>query len=106
MPTLAATTTQPAATESDALLDFIVGLLPVAVLLLTIWTAGYLIRCWLFPFTICPHPERRHHGTADAWRHQTWRAMRCPRCQGTALRLRAGRRLINHIGATRRRYHR
>jgi hypothetical protein len=93
MLTPAATTTPTAATHSNATLDTLVGLLPVAVLFLAIWTAGYLIRCWLFPFTRCRHASRTF-------------AIRCGDCQGTGLRLRAGRRLINHIGATRRRYHR
>lgn len=93
MPTLAATTTPTAATHSDLLVDFLVGLLPVAVLVLVIGAAGYLARCWLFPFTTCRHAT--HHGYA-----------RCRRCKGTGMRLRAGRRLINHVRSTRRRYHR
>ncbi|HEY0690663.1 MAG TPA: hypothetical protein VGD71_16685 [Kribbella sp.] len=92
MLTLAATTTQTAATDSNATLDALVGLLPVAALFLALWTAGYLIRCWLFPFTRCRHTNRT--------------LSRCWDCDGTGQRLRAGRRLLNHIGATRRRYHR
>lgn len=88
MLTLAATTVLASATYSDLLL----GLLPVAALFLAIGTAGYLIRCWLFPFTTCRHSDR-----------YVWR---CRRCQGTGLRLRAGRRLINHVTAARRRHHR
>lgn len=90
MLTLAATTTQTAATHSNATLDALVGLLPVAVLFLVIGAAGYLTRCWLFPFTTC------HHAGRYAWR--------CRRCQGTGLRLRAGRRLINHLTDARRRH--
>lgn len=85
MPTPAATTTLTAATQSHN----IAGLAPVAVLALVLLTAGYLLRCWLDPFTTC------HHTTGRAWR--------CRRCQGTHKRLRTGRRLINHIRATRRR---
>ena len=93
MLTLAATTTPTAATHSDLLVDFLVGLLPVAVLVLVIGTAGYLTLCWLFPFTHCFHDYAFHRRV-------------CRRCQGTGIRLRAGRRLINHVRSTRRRYHR
>jgi hypothetical protein len=88
MLTFAATTVLTAATYGD----FLVGLILVAVFALVIITTGYLTRCWLFPFTTC------HHSVRYAWR--------CRRCQGTGLRLRAGRRLINHLTDARRRYHR
>jgi hypothetical protein len=65
------------------------ALVTVAVLVLVIVTAGYLTRCWLFPFTACRHSSQRHF-------------LRCLRCQGSGIRLRAGRRLLNHIRATRR----
>jgi hypothetical protein len=84
MPTLAATSTPDVATHGHSL----TGLLTVAVVALVIVTAGYLIRCWLDPFTSCHHDARR------AWR--------CRRCEGTGRRLRAGRRLLNHLRATRR----
>lgn len=85
MLTHAATTTPDVATHSHSL----AGLVTVAVLALVLLTTGFLIRCWLFPFTSCHHSDTRH-----AWR--------CRRCQGTGLRLRAGRRLLNHLRATRR----
>jgi len=85
MSTLAATGAQDAATHGHSL----AGLIAVAVVALVIVTAGYLTRCWLFPFTACRH--------ADAGR-----AWRCRRCEGTGRRLRAGRRLINHLRAARR----
>ncbi|MFL6126316.1 hypothetical protein [Actinophytocola sp.] len=58
-------------------------------LVLVIVTAGYLTACWLFPFTHC------HHDYAFNRRV-------CRRCEGTGTRLRAGRRLLNHIRAARR----
>lgn len=85
MSTLAATGIPDDATHSYS----IVELIPVAALVLVLVVAGYLTRCWLFPFTTCHH--------ADAGR-----AWRCRRCDGTRRRLRAGRRLINHLRATRR----
>jgi hypothetical protein len=85
MPSLAATSALVAATNSDSL----ASLITVAVLALVLLAAGYLTWCWLFPFTSC------HHAAGRAWR--------CRRCQGTSKRLRAGRRLINHVRATRRR---
>ena len=83
MPSYAATTAPDDATHSYSL----AGLVTVAVLVLVIVTAGYLTWCWLFPFTRCRHA---HH------------FVRCRRCQGTGTRLRAGRRLLNHIRAARR----
>ena len=86
MPSHAATSTLTAATHSHVLS----GLITVAIVALVILAAGYLTRCWLFPFTTCRHANAR-------------RAWRCHRCQGTGRRVRAGRRLINHLRATRRR---
>jgi hypothetical protein len=65
------------------------GLITLAVIALVILVAGYLLRCWLFPFTTCQHIDAR-------------RSWRCHRCQGTGRRVRAGRRLINHLRAMRR----
>lgn len=85
MLSLAATSAPGAATHSH-ILD---GLITVAVLALVTLVAGYAVRCWLSPFTTCHHADRR-------------RAWRCRRCEGTGHRVRAGRRLINHLRATRR----
>jgi hypothetical protein len=54
-----------------------------------ITVAVWLTRCWLFPFTTCRHTNPR-------------RVWRCRRCEGTGRRVRAGRRLLNHIRAARR----
>jgi hypothetical protein len=81
----AATTAPNIATHSHSL----AGLITVAVLALVIVTAGYLTTCWLFPFTHCRHTNQRHF-------------VRCRRCEGTGTRLRAGRRLLNHIRTARR----
>lgn len=86
MSTHAATAAPDAATHSHGT----AGLIAVAVLVLVLVAAGYLTRCWLSPFTSCRH--------GDAGRR--WR---CRRCDGTGRRLCAGRRLINHLRATRRR---
>jgi hypothetical protein len=85
MLTHTATTAPDVATHSHNL----AGLVTVAVLLLVIVAAGYLATCWLFPFTRCRHSSERHF-------------LRCRRCQSTGTRLRAGRRLLNHIRAARR----
>jgi hypothetical protein len=85
MLTHAATAAPDAATHSHSL----AGLVTVAVAALVIVTAGYFAKCWLLPFTTC--------------RHHTDRAWRCRRCEGTGHRLRAGRRLVNHLRATRHR---
>lgn len=88
MPIHAATTNPGAATQSH-LVDMLVGLIPAAVLVLVVVAGGYLAICWLFPFTRCRHTSERHY-------------LRCRRCQSTGTRLRAGRRLLNHILAARR----
>ncbi|MFL6126024.1 hypothetical protein [Actinophytocola sp.] len=84
MPSHAATGTLTAATHSHILS----GLITLAVVTLVILAAGYALTCWLFPFTTCRHTNPRH-----AWR--------CHRCEGTGRRVRAGRRLINDLRATR-----
>ena len=85
MPSLAATTTLADATHGHNL-D---GLLSAALVGLLIVTVGYLLWCWLFPFTRC-----RHRGIQVA--------ARCQSCQGTNRRVRAGRHLINRIRSMRR----
>lgn len=85
MSSLAATSIPEAATHSHSA----TGLIAVAVLALVLVAAGYFARCWVFPFTAC-----RHTDAGRAWR--------CRRCEGTGRRLRAGRRLINHLRAARR----
>ncbi|OLF15930.1 hypothetical protein BU204_19320 [Actinophytocola xanthii] len=81
----AATPTPPTATHSYNP----GGLIAVLVLVALLALAVYLLRCWAFPFTTCPHPNRR-------------RAWRCRRCEGTGRRLRAGRRFLNHLRHIRR----
>ena len=85
MSVLAATGTPDAATQSH----WLAWLVTVAAVALVLVVAGYLAKCWLFPFTACQHLDTRH-----AWR--------CRHCQGTGLRLRTGRRLINHFRSLRR----
>lgn len=84
MPSLAATTTHMAVTHSHHL----AGLISITVAALVIVTVGYLLRCWLSPYTRCHHQQRR--------------AYRCRRCDGTGTRLRAGRQLINRLRNTHR----
>ncbi len=76
-------------------------------------TAGYGLACWARPFTHC---HRCNGVGASPRRTSDWlrygpapkpRAARgaptCPRCRGTGLRLRIGRRAANHLIRTRRR---
>jgi hypothetical protein len=86
----AATTAAAGATHSHSL----AWLVTAAVLVLLAVTAGYLTTCWLFPFTTCHHT---HRGTRGAIR----RAWVCHRCENTGRRVRAGRRLINHVRTAR-----
>ena len=57
------------------------------------WAAGYLLLCWIWPFTNC----RRCHGWGKR-KAPIGRGFRhCPRCDGTGHRLRIGRHLLNHL---------
>jgi hypothetical protein len=60
----------------------------------TVWTAGYLLACWLYPFTTC----RRCHGTGN---HPTplgaTTVRLCRRCHGASRQLRLGRHILNHL---------
>src|SRR5436853_5100078 len=94
MPSFAATATRTAATHSIELVadhtgpsGGLTGLVLLALAALAVTSAGYLAWCWLSPFTHCPHHP------AAAWR--------CRRCDGTHLRLRAGRVFLNWLRATR-----
>jgi hypothetical protein len=68
------------------------------VTLLILLTVGYLLLCWIWPFTAC----RRCNGTGRQ-RSPLGRALRiCRHCHGTGLRLRPARRLWNLLRHTRR----
>ena len=83
MPALAATATTHA---SVAALLF---------LTLTIVTLGYVLGCWLYPFTTC----RRCHGTGKR-RSPFGRSFGlCRRCDGNGRLLRTGRRALNYLRA-------
>jgi hypothetical protein len=69
-------------------------------------TVGYAVGCWIKPFTVC----HRCAGSGTAapttldrlrGRVTSPRALRgrpdCRHCRGSGLRLRIGRRLVNHI---------
>jgi DnaJ-class molecular chaperone len=62
-------------------------------------TLGYLGTCVIFPFKACRHCQG--HGQLHGW---LGGIRFCPACDGTGLRLRAGRRLINAIRRTYRSY--
>lgn len=94
----AATATLIAATTSNGHHDYnaLYGWLILAAL---IWTVGYLIACWIWPYGNC----RACHGTGKR-RSPTGRKFRhCRRCDGGGARLRIGRYLINWLRAE---YHR
>lgn len=70
-------------------------------------TLGYGGACWLKPFTHCD--RCKGHGVAPSGlsdrlrygarpEHRAVRGLpNCPRCRGTGLRLRIGRRAYNHL---------
>jgi hypothetical protein len=62
-------------------------------------TLGYLGTCLLFPFRACKHCHG--HGQLQGW---LGGIRFCPACDGTGLRLRAGRRLINALRRSYRSY--
>nr|WP_307826308.1 hypothetical protein [Micromonospora humida] len=58
------------------------------------YAAWYLILCAVSPWGRCRRCHgRRSHRTAIGTRRD------CPRCDGTGIRVRTGRRLIDHIRA-------
>jgi hypothetical protein len=79
-------------------LDPSAGVASLAALVLIAVTLGYLSTCAAWPFRAC----RRCHGDGKT-RSPVGRAYRyCHRCDGTGLRLRAGRHVLNYL----RRIHR
>lgn len=88
-------TTLPAATATA--LVTAADMQALAVALAALWAICYVIACVIWPFKPCtrcsgygkfPTPGGR------SWRH-------CRHCQGTGAKLRAGRRIYNHLRAHR-----
>jgi hypothetical protein len=70
------------------------GLYALLVLGLTVWVAGWLLTCWLYPFTNC----RRCRGTGKNRSPFGARAFGlCRRCDGTGRQLRIGRHILNNL---------
>jgi hypothetical protein len=56
-----------------------------------LFTLGYILTCWIWPFRAC-----RHCGGTGRIQSPFLRAIRlCPSCEATGLRLRFGRRIWN-----------
>ncbi|MEU4291056.1 hypothetical protein AB0E63_22765 [Kribbella sp. NPDC026596] len=71
------------------------GQVATVALIVTIAVGFYLFTCLIWPFGKC----RRCKG-AGKFKSPFGRAYRhCPRCQGSGLRVRLGRHVINHIRA-------
>jgi hypothetical protein len=77
------------------------------VLIVLIVTVGYALACWLKPFTHCHRcaghgtstrtlTDRLRYGPAPKPRAARGRPD-CPRCRGTGLRLRIGRKAVNRL---------
>jgi hypothetical protein len=62
-----------------------------------VWLPVYAIRCWWFPFGKC----RRCKGAGTLADESKKHYRMCPRCHGNR-RLRIGRRIWNHLNASRR----
>ncbi|TDU89177.1 hypothetical protein EV138_2737 [Kribbella voronezhensis] len=99
MPTTTATTLLTAATHGSGLTATVHTLAQAATvaLIVTVSIAFYLLTCLVWPFGKC----RRCKGAGkfksplgNAYRH-------CGKCDGSGLRVRIGRHVINHIRATR-----
>ena len=74
------------------------------ILFLLILTVGYAGACYLRPFARCRrcHGERAVKGTLGDRILRGQSIRRCPRCSGTGLRLRWGRRFYNNLSARQR----
>lgn len=61
---------------------------------LLVVTFGYLVTCYVWPFTYC----RRCHGSGKSrsWFGRATFAL-CRRCDGTGRTLRPGRRVLNYL---------
>jgi hypothetical protein len=67
--------------------------LGILVLIGLAWAVGYLLWCWISPFTHC----RRCSGLGKR-RARIGRGFRhCPRCDGSGYQLRPGRHILNHL---------
>jgi hypothetical protein len=83
--TVAATATPPGVLPISATAAVILAALAV--------TVGYLIGCWIYPFTPC----RRCHGTGYRPGWLTRHERTCRTCQGEGRRLRFGRWAVNRL---------
>ncbi|MBI1759334.1 MAG: hypothetical protein HYR62_08935 [Actinobacteria bacterium] len=64
----------------------------IPALLITI-TLGYLLVCWVRPFTPCKRCHGAGYRPSLLARHERL----CRRCMGTGHQLRAGRRVLNYF---------
>jgi hypothetical protein len=97
VPDTAATSTLTAATQGSDLAATAqtAGQVATVALIVTIALGLYLLGCLIWPFGKC----RRCKG-AGKFKSPFGRAYRyCGRCQGSGLRIRIGRHVINHIRA-------
>lgn len=69
------------------------GLAVLAVLVLVAGGA-YLVACAVWPFAACRNP-RCEGGRVRSPSGRSWR--QCGRCQGSGMRLRVGRRVVNAV---------
>lgn len=98
MLTQAATATTLTAPETTPVIGSLTGLLLVAAAV----TLGYAFTCWIWPFKPC----RRCTGSGKLRAPFNTRALRIhPRCGGTGLRLRTGRRLYEYLRTEHRNAH-
>lgn len=63
------------------------------------WLAAYLVGCRVWPYAACL--RCKGEGKFRSPSGHAWRV--CPRCKGTARRLRTGRRIINYYSDAARR---
>jgi hypothetical protein len=99
VPTIAATTFLTAATHGSGLAATVHTLAQAATvaLIVTVSIAFYLLTCLVWPFGKCLRCKgagKFKSPIGKAYRH-------CGKCQGSGLRVRIGRHVINHIRATR-----
>lgn len=95
MPTLAAATATATHTTTAAA-SATGNIYALAFAAAALWAVCYAVACAIWPFKPCTRCDGRGKFPSPSGR--SWRY--CRRCSGTGAKLRAGRRIYNHLRGT------